>query len=201
MDVMVAGAIFLVTYAAIASDRINKTIAALLGGLAMIAVRIIDQELAFEAVDFNVIFLLAGMMILAGILRRTGFFQWLAIRSIKVAGGDPFRLMIVLSLITAGVSAVLDNVTTVVLIAPAILGISPIPFLVSEILASNIGGTATLIGDPPNILIGSASGLDFAAFLANMAPVVVIILVAFIVTLRPMFGRQLGLDADVREAA
>jgi len=207
MDVMIAGAIFLVTYAAIASDRINKTIAALLGGLAMIVVRIIDQELAFEAVDFNVIFLLAGMMILAGILRRTGFFQWLAIRSIKVAGGDPFRLMIVLSLITAGLSAVLDNVTTVVLIAPvtlsisAILGISPIPFLVSEILASNIGGTATLIGDPPNILIGSASGLDFAAFLANMGPISVLILVVFIATLRPMFGRQLGLDADVREAA
>src|SRR3970282_255449 len=107
-------AIFLVTYAAIASDRINKTIAALLGGLAMIAVRIIDQELAFEAVDFNVICLLAGMMVLAGILRRTGFFQWLAIRSIKVAGGDPFRLLIVLSLITAGVSALPRPPTPVV---------------------------------------------------------------------------------------
>src|SRR3989304_2945423 len=102
MDVMVAGAIFLVTYAAIASDRINKTIAALLGGLAMIAVRIIDQELAFEAVDFNVIFLLAGMMILAGILRRTGFFQWLAIRSIKVAGGGPLPPLTVPSPVTAG---------------------------------------------------------------------------------------------------
>jgi Na+/H+ antiporter NhaD/arsenite permease-like protein len=173
----------------------------------MIAVRILDQDEAFAAVDFNVIFLLAGMMVLAGILRQTGFFQWVAIRSIKVAGGDPFRLLIVLSLITAALSSVLDNVTTVVLIAPvtlsisAILGISPIPFLVSEILASNIGGTSTLIGDPPNILIGSASGLDFVAFLANMGPVSVLILVAFIATLRPMLGRTLRIDADVREAA
>ncbi|HEX5589241.1 MAG TPA: ArsB/NhaD family transporter [Candidatus Limnocylindrales bacterium] len=207
MDVTIAGAIFVITYAAIASDRINKTVAALLGGLAMISVRILDQDEAFQAVDFNVIFLLAGMMVLAGILRQTGFFQWVAIRSIKVAGGDPFRLLIVLSVITASLSSVLDNVTTVVLIAPvtlsisAILGISPIPFLVSEILASNIGGTATLIGDPPNILIGSASGLDFLAFLGNMGPVSVLILVAFIATLRPMFGRTLGIAADVREAA
>ncbi|HSO28963.1 MAG TPA: ArsB/NhaD family transporter, partial [Candidatus Sulfomarinibacteraceae bacterium] len=157
--------------------------------------------------DFNVIFLLAGMMILAGILRRTGFFQWLAIRSVKVAGGDPFRLLIVLSLITAVLSAFLDNVTTVVLLAPvtlsiaAILGVTPIPFLVSEIIASNIGGTATLIGDPPNILIGSAAGLDFAAFLVNLTPVVILILVAFIVTLRVRYRADLSVSDDLREAA
>jgi Na+/H+ antiporter NhaD/arsenite permease-like protein len=207
MDVTIAGAIFVITYAAIASDRINKTVAALLGGLAMVVLRIVDQERAFTAVDFNVIFLLAGMMILAGIVRQTGFFQWLAIRSIKVAGGDPFRILVVLTLVTAALSAVLDNVTTVVLIAPvtlsitAILGISPIPFLMSEIIASNIGGTATLIGDPPNILIGSASGLDFVAFLTNLTPVVLLILVAFIATLRVMYGRSLGVGADARGAA
>jgi Na+/H+ antiporter NhaD/arsenite permease-like protein len=207
MDSTIAAAVFLVTYAVIASDRVDKTLAALLGGLAMVLFRVIDQEEAFLAVDFNVIFLLAGMMVLAGILRRTGFFQWLAIRSIKIAGGDPFRLLVVLSVITAALSAVLDNVTTVVLIAPvtlsiaSILGVSPIPFLVSEILASNIGGTATLIGDPPNILIGSASGLDFVAFLANMGPIALIVFLVFLATLRVLFGGALSVHPDAREAA
>jgi Na+/H+ antiporter NhaD/arsenite permease-like protein len=203
----IALVVFLVTYAVIASDRLDKTLAALLGGLAMILLHVIDQHEAFAAIDFNVIFLLAGMMILAGILRRTGFFQWLAIRSIKVANGHPFRLLIVLSILTAVLSAILDNVTTVVLVAPvtlsiaSILGISPIPFLVSEILASNIGGTATLIGDPPNILIGSASGLDFAAFLANMGPVALLSFLAFLLTVRVLFGRKLEVAEDVRLAA
>ena len=163
MDPVVAltALIFVVTYALIATERVDKTIAALLGGTAVVVVGIIDQEEAFGAIDLNVIFLLAGMMAMAAILRRTGFFQWLAIRSVKVAGGEPFRLLIVLSLVCAVLSAFLDNVTTVVLIAPVtlyiatVLRVSPIPFLISEILASNIGGTSTLIGDPPNILIGS----------------------------------------------
>ena len=207
MDVTIAAVVFLVTYAVIASDRMNKTIAALLGGLAMIVLNVINQHEAFLAVDFNVIFLLAGMMVLAGILRRTGFFQWVAIRSIKVSQGHPFRILIVLSVITAVLSALLDNVTTVVLIAPvtlsiaSILGVSPIPFLVSEILASNIGGTATLIGDPPNILIGSASGLDFVAFLTNMGPVALIVFVVFLLTLRFVFGGVLSVHEDAREAA
>ena len=109
MDVALAGVVFLVTYGLIATDRIDKTLAALLGGLAMIVLRIIDQEIAFHAIDFNVIFLLAGMMVLAGILRRTGFFQFVAIRSVKLAGGDPFRLLVVLSVVTAGLSAVLEE--------------------------------------------------------------------------------------------
>ncbi|MEO8463691.1 MAG: ArsB/NhaD family transporter [Chloroflexota bacterium] len=207
VSVTVAAVIFLATYALIATDRINKTIAALLGGLAMIIFGVVDQHEGFAAVDFNVIFLLAGMMVLAGILRRTGFFQWVAIRSIKVAGGHPFRLMIVLSVVTAVLSALLDNVTTVVLIAPvtlsiaSILGVAPIPFLVAEILASNIGGTATLIGDPPNILIGSASGLDFLDFLTNMGPVALIIFVVFLITLRVLFRRALTVGEDAREAA
>ncbi len=206
-EVTIAAVIFLVTYALIASDKVNKTVAALLGGLAMIVFRVVDQEEGFFAVDFNVIFLLAGMMVLAGILRRTGFFQWVAIRSIKIAGGHPFRLMIVLSVVTAVLSALLDNVTTVVLIAPvtlsiaSILGVNPIPFLVAEILASNIGGTSTLIGDPPNILIGSASGLDFVAFLANMGPVALIVFVVFLITLRALFGGKLSITPEAREAA
>jgi Na+/H+ antiporter NhaD/arsenite permease-like protein len=206
VDPWLAAGIFLVTYALIATDRVDKTILALLGGLAMVVFQVIDQDEAFAAIDFNVIFLLAGMMALAGILRRTGFFQWVAIRAVKVADGDPFRLLLVLSVVTALLSAFLDNVTTVVLIAPVtlyiatVLRVSPVPFLISEILASNIGGTATLIGDPPNILIGSASGLDFAAFLFNMSPPAIVSFVAFVATVRFMFRRDIEVHADVREA-
>jgi Na+/H+ antiporter NhaD/arsenite permease-like protein len=145
------------------------------------------------------------MMILAAILRRTGFFQWLAILSVKVAGGDPFRLLIVLSVVCAVLSAFLDNVTTVVLLAPVtlyistVLRVSPLPFLMSEILASNIGGTATLIGDPPNILIGSASGLGFLEFLVNLGPIALAILIVFLVMTRFMFGRDLEIHEEVRD--
>jgi Na+/H+ antiporter NhaD/arsenite permease-like protein len=206
VDIWVAAAIFLVTYGLIATDRIDKTVLALLGGLAMVIVGVVDQEEAFLAIDFNVIFLLAGMMVLAGILRRTGFFQWVAIRAVKVARGEPLRLLIVLSVVTAVLSAFLDNVTTVVLIAPVtlyiatVLRVSPLPFLISEILASNIGGTATLIGDPPNILIGSAAGLDFSALLFNMGPPAVVILIAFLAGLRFLFRDDLQIHAEVRDA-
>jgi Na+/H+ antiporter NhaD/arsenite permease-like protein len=206
VDVTIAALVFVVTYALIATDRLDKTIAALLGGVAMIVFRVIDQEEAFLAIDFNVIFLLAGMMILAGILRRTGFFQWIAIRSVKIADGDPFRLLLVLSTVAAVLSAFLDNVTTVVLIAPVtlyiatVLRVSPIPFLVSEILASNIGGTATLIGDPPNILIGSASGLDFVAFLGTMGPAALLVFAAFVLTVRFLFKGALEVHDEIREA-
>jgi Na+/H+ antiporter NhaD/arsenite permease-like protein len=205
-DVVLTTLIFAATYGLIATDRMDKTIAALLGGTAVVVLGIIRQEEAFGAIDLNVIFLLAGMMILAAILRRTGFFQWLAILSVKVAGGDPFRLLVVLTVVCAAISAFLDNVTTVVLIAPVtlyiatVLRVSPVPFLVSEILASNIGGTATLIGDPPNILIGSASGLGFPEFLVNLGPISLSILVVFVVMARFMFGRDLRIHADVRDA-
>ena len=205
MEVWIAATIFVVTYALIATDRLDKTLAALIGGLLMIAFHVIDQEEAFDAIDFNVIFLLAGMMILAGILSRTGFFQWVAIRAVKVAGGDPMRLLIVLCLITAALSALLDNVTTVVLIAPVtlyiatVLRVSPLPFLISEIFASNIGGTATLIGDPPNILIASAARIDFATFALNLGPIALIILILFVVLMRLMFGRALEVHDDVRD--
>ena len=198
--------IFVITYAAIATDRVDKTVAALLGGTAVVVLGIVDQEAAFGAIDLNVIFLLAGMMTLAAILRRTGFFQWLAIRSVKIAGGEPYRLLVVLSLVCAALSALLDNVTTVVLIAPvtlyiaSVLRVSPVPFLISEILAANIGGTATLIGDPPNILIGSAAGLGFTEFLTNMAPIALAILVVFVGLTRVLFGRDLRVHEDAREA-
>lgn len=201
---LVAGLIFAATYAIIAIDRIDRTLAALIGALLMILLKVIDQHEAFAAIDFNVIFLLAGMMILAGILRRTGFFQLVAIRAVKLADGEPIRLMIVLSIVTAVLSAFLDNVTTIVLIAPitlyvaTLLRISPLPFLISEILASNIGGAATLIGDPPNILIGSAADLDFAAFLGALGPPALLSLGACLLTVRVMFRHDLEVHADVR---
>jgi Na+/H+ antiporter NhaD/arsenite permease-like protein len=207
MDVWLAGAVFVAAYALIAIDRIDRTIVALLGGLVVIGLGLIDQSEAFAAIDLNVIFLLAGMMVIASTLARTGFFEWLAVRSVRFSRGDPFRLLITLAAVTALLSAVLDNVTTVVLMTPITLsvarrlGVSAAPYLVSQILASNIGGTATLIGDPPNILIGSAAGLGFGDFVVNLAPVSLIVFVAFVVTMRVAFRSALQVPDAQREAA
>ncbi len=206
MDVLITGAIFVATYALIAADRLDKTIAALLGGTSVVLLGIVHQEEAFAAIDLNVIFLLTGMMTLVAILRRTGFFQWLAIKTVKLTDGRPVRLMLALSLVTAGLSALLDNVTTVVLIAPmtlyiaTVIRVSPIPFLIVEAMASNIGGAATLIGDPPNILIGSAAGYGFADFIINMTPPALAILAIFVLMQRLLFLRGVVVRPDVREA-
>jgi Na+/H+ antiporter NhaD/arsenite permease-like protein len=206
VDVYLAGGVFLGAYALIASERFDRTLVALLGGLLVIVLGVISQDEAFAAIDFNVVFLLAGMMIIAGGLKQTGFFDFLAGEAIHFSRGEPFRLLVILALVTAGLSALLDNVTTVILLTPVTLSIartlqvSPFPYLMSQILASNIGGTATLIGDPPNILIGSAAGLDFGAFLVNLAPVVVVILVAFLVILRLAYGRSMQDDVDRLDA-
>jgi Na+/H+ antiporter NhaD/arsenite permease-like protein len=204
-EVLIGLAVFVITYVVIATEWVHKTLAAMAGGVAMVLLGIITQEQAFDEIDFNVIFLLAGMMILAGIIRKTGVFGWLAVRAARFAGGDGYRVLVVLSVITAVASAFLDNVTTVVLVGPitlflaARLGMSPLPLIVSEILASNIGGAATLIGDPPNILIGSAADLDFAAFLFNMAPLSVLLLFLYLVAARWLFRGQLETDAGLRD--
>jgi Na+/H+ antiporter NhaD/arsenite permease-like protein len=182
----IAAGIFLITYAFIVSDRVHRTIVALLGGLTIILIGVLDQDQAFHAIDWNVIFLLAGMMMIANVLRETGLFQWIAIQSVRLGKGNPYRILVILVVVTAVTSALLDNVTIVVLMAPvtlfitASLRISPVPYLIALILASNIGGTATLVGDPPNILIGSAAGIDFVTFAANLAPISLLILIAFI---------------------
>ncbi|MGD8904781.1 MAG: ArsB/NhaD family transporter, partial [Anaerolineae bacterium] len=184
--VFLAGGIFLITYALIVTERVHRTVSALLGGLAMILFGLLSQEQAFHAVDWNVIFLLAGMMGLANVLRETGLFQWIAVYAVRLGRGNPFRILIILSLVTAVTSALLDNVTIVILIVPvtllvaASLRVNPVPFLIAQILASNIGGMATLIGDPPNILIGSAAGIDFLTFAANLAPISLLILAVFV---------------------
>ena len=207
-SVWLAGGIFLITYALMVTERVDRTVSALLGGMAMILLGVRPQEQAFHAVDWNVIFLLAGMMVLANILRETGLFQWIAVQAVRLGRGNPFRILVILSLVTAVASAFLDNVTIVVLVAPvtllvaASLRMSPVPFLIAGILASNIGGTATLIGDPPNILIGSAAGIDFVTFAANLAPISLVILAAFVGLSWPLFrhdlqtGRSYSFDVE-----
>jgi len=206
LHIVLAIAIFAITFLLIARERVHKTIAALAGGVAMILLGVVTQKQAFEHVDFNVIFLLAGMMILAGILRKTGVFGWTAIRAARLAGGEPYRLLVILCVITAVASALLDNVTTVLLVGPVTLfitarmGLSPMPYIISEILASNIGGMATLIGDPPNILIASAAHIDFLDFLLNMGPLAVVVLILFLIAARWMFRTHLVADPEMRAA-
>ncbi len=203
--IWLAGSIFLLTYALIVSEKIPRTISALLGGLAMILF-VIPQDTAFHSIDWNVIFLLAGMMIIANVLKETGLFQWIAIQAVRLGKGDPFRVLVILSVITAITSAFLDNVTIVVLIAPvtlfvaATLRVSPIPYLIAEILASNIGGMATLVGDPPNILIGSAANIDFITFMSNLGPISVIILLVFIGISRFLFIKDLAIHEETEPA-
>lgn len=195
--VWLAGGIFLVTYALIVSERVHRTISALLGGVAMILLGILPQAQAFHSVDWNVIFLLAAMMIIANVLKETGLFQWIALQAVRLGKGDPFRVLVILSVVTAVTSAFLDNVTIVVLVAPVTLfvasnlRVNPVPYLIAEILASNIGGMATLVGDPPNILIGSAAGIDFLTFIANLGPISLIILIVFVGLSRLLFKKNL----------
>ena len=204
-DLTVATIIFTLTYLVIVSERIHKTAAALLGGVAMILFRVIDQEQAFAAIDFNVIFLLVGMMVIANITGKTGVFEWLAIRSAKLARGNAVAILVMLCSITAVASAFLDNVTTVVLMAPLTLFVArtmelnPVPFLISLIMASNIGGTATLVGDPPNILIGSAADLDFISFLINVAPLALIVFMVFIAAIVFFFRNELQASPETRQ--
>ncbi len=183
---VVAVIIFVLTYLLIMSEKINRTAIAIFGAILLIVFNILEQQEALEHIDFNTIGLLIGMMIIVNIMKKTGVFQYIAIVSAKFAKGDPWKIIVTFSIITAISSALLDNVTTILLIVPITLVITetldvdPIPFLIPMILVANIGGTATLIGDPPNIMIGSATGLGFMDFIINMAPVAIVI---FIVTM------------------
>lgn len=173
---LLALVIFTATYVLIVLERPHRTLAALLGAGAMILTGVIDQSRAQAAVDWNVIALLAGMMILVHALEKTGAFEWLAVVLARRTRGQPMVLMLAFFALTAVASALLDNVTTVLLICPLTfiladrLGIDPMPWVLGEVVASNIGGAATLIGDPPNIMIGSAVGLDFLAFVKHLTP-------------------------------
>lgn len=203
-QVITAVTVFLVTYAFIVSERIHRTVAALVGAALVVITGIIVPEKAVLAIDFNTIGLLVGMMIIVGVTRRTGIFEYLAVKAAKSSKGDPLAIIAALSLVTAVLSALLDNVTTVLLIVPVTfsiarqLEISPLPFLTAEIIASNIGGTATLIGDPPNIMIGSATGLGFMDFVFNLTPVIVVIYVLTIFLIRLIYRKQLTAREELR---
>jgi Na+/H+ antiporter NhaD/arsenite permease-like protein len=182
---------------AIMTEKINKTSAAIFGAMLMVLLGVISQETAFSSIDWNVIFLLIGMMIITSITKRTGLFQYMAIRLAKAARGEPIVIIIMLALATAVVSALLDNVTTVLILVPITfliaveLGVSPTPFVITLAIASNVGGTATLIGDPPNIMIGSAAGLGFVDFIVNNAPIILVNLVALCIFVYLLFRKSL----------
>ena len=190
-----ATTIFVVTYAVIISERLDRTVVALAGGALMIAFGVLDQDRAIAAIDFNTLALLVGMMILVNVLKRTGVFRYAGWRTAIVVGGNPWRLLVGFALFTAVASAFLDNVTTILLMVPVTiaicddLGFDSRPFLITQVIASNIGGTATLIGDPPNILIGSATGLDFLAFLTNLGPLVALLVPLTIAGFWVVYGR------------
>ncbi|GGR92673.1 membrane protein [Streptomyces humidus] len=198
--------VFVGSYALIISEKIHRVAVALGGAGLMLAIRATDDKSAFysehSGIDWNVIFLLMGMMMIVGVLKKTGMFEYLAIWSVKKARAKPFRVMAMLVVITAVASALLDNVTTVLLIAPVTLlvcerlALPAVPFLIAEVMASNIGGTATLVGDPPNIIIASRAGLTFNDFLVHLAPIVVVLVIALLVLCRVMFRKSFVYDGD-----
>ena len=185
-----------ITYATIMSEKVNRAIVALVGTGVMILVGVLDQEEALRGIDWNTIGLLTGMMILVSISRRSGMFQYLAIWSAKAAKAHPAGILFILQITTAVLSAFLDNVTTVLLIVPVTLAICTTlkvpayPYLFAEIFASNIGGTATLIGDPPNILIGSQVGLTFNDFVFHLTPVIVIVMAVQTIIIHFLWGKD-----------
>ena len=200
----VSSILFIATYAVIVSEKINRAIVSLLGASLMITLGVLNQETAISGVDFNTLGLLSGMMVIVAITRRSGVFQFVAVWSAKKVQARPWGILLMLSVVTALFSALLDNVTTVLLIAPVTLLIShelktsPYPFLFAEIFASNIGGTATLIGDPPNIMIGSAVNLSFNDFLLNLAPIVPLILLITLGTIYVIWGRHMQASDETR---
>jgi Na+/H+ antiporter NhaD/arsenite permease-like protein len=193
----VATILLVVTYAAIMLDRINRAVVALLGAGLMTVLGVLNQEAAIRGVDFNTIALLTGMMLIVGITRRCGVFQYVAILSAQRVRANPAAVLLLLSVVTAVFSALLDNVTTVLLTVPVTIAITrelklpPYPFLFAEVFASNIGGTATLIGDPPNIMIGSAANLSFNDFVVHLTPVIVVVMAVQALMIHLLWGRDL----------
>lgn len=204
---LLAVGIFLIAYGFIISEKIHRTIVAMIGGILMIILGIVDQETALHHIDFNTLGLLIGMMIMVNITAETGLFKYIAIWAAKKAKGHPIRILISLTLITALSSAFLDNVTTVLLMVPVTfsitrqLRVNSFPYLFAQILASNIGGTATMIGDPPNIMLGSAvKELTFMAFIENLTPVIIIIMLVMIPVLILIFRKQLKTTPELMQS-
>lgn len=204
----IATGIFLIVYAVIVSEKIHKTIVAIFGAGVMLILKILEQHEAFHVeefgIDWNVIFLLISMMVIINLMRPTGVFEYIAIKSAKLGRGEPFRIMVIFAIVTAVLSALLDNVTTVLLIVPVTiliadaLQVDAMPYLLSCALASNIGGTATLIGDPPNIMIASKAQLNFMDFIYHLAPVVIVIMVFYVFAIKFIWGRKLKTKEELK---
>lgn len=196
---IVAVAVFLIVILMIITERVHRTAAAMAGAMVLILTGVMSADKALSYIDFNTIGVLVGMMIFVAIVRRSGMFEYIAVRAAKAVHGDPWKIMVAFTLITAVLSAILDNVTTVLLVGPMsiaiarMLKIDPVPFLMGQILASNVGGTATLIGDPPNIMIGSAAHLSFMDFLENTGFAVLFILVVLILLMKIVYEKKIEL--------
>lgn len=203
---IIAIVIFLVTMAAIMTEKLHRTVAAVAGALLLILTGVLSVESGFSYVDLNTLGVLIGMMLFVAVVKNSGIFEYIAIKAAKIAKGRPWPLMVLFALITAVLSAFLDNVTTVLLIGPmtlaitSMLRINPIPFFMTQIMASNIGGTATLIGDPPNIMIGSAAGLSFTDFIANTGVAVLFVLAATVVCFYFIYGRKLHVEPEAMDS-
>ncbi len=199
---IIAIIIFLATIITVMTEKVHRAVAAVVGALLLILTGVLTVESGFSYVDINTIGVLIGMMLFVAIVKNSGIFEYIAIKAAKIAKGRPWPLMLLLCVITAVLSGFLDNVTTVLLIGPMTLAItnmlktSPVPFFITQIMASNIGGTATLIGDPPNIMIGSAAGLSFLDFVANTGLAVVFVLAAMLVCFYFIYGRKLHVEAE-----
>ena len=204
MDVsqIVAVAVFVVVMITIMTEKLHRSLAAITGAMIVLALHVMPFDAAMEHIDFNTLGVLLGMMLFVSVVKLSGVFEFLAIKCARRAKGDPWKIMLLFVLLTAVLSAFLDNVTTVLLIGPMtltvckLLDVNPIPFFMTEILASNIGGTATLIGDPPNIMIGSAAGYSFFDFILYDAPAVAIILVAILGVFYALYGRKMNVDDE-----
>ncbi|CAG1064900.1 putative transporter [uncultured bacterium] len=203
-NLLIALAVFVAVYALLIWDKINRAVVALLGASALVLLGVLNQEAAVRGIDFNTLGLLIAMMAIVTISQKTGMFQYLAIRAAKMVKGNPWWILVALSVVTASVSALLDNVTTVLLTVPITflltdeLELDPYPFLVAQVLSSNIGGTATLIGDPPNIMIGSAVGLTFMDFVYNVGVIVPAVLAGTLIPMYFLYGKKMKVSDELK---
>jgi len=203
-QIIVSSAIFITAYILIIWDKFDRAVIAMSGASLMILFKILSQENAFKEIDFNTLGLLISMMVIVMITKRSGIFEYLAVKTVKIARGEPIKILMLLSVTTGLLSAFLDNVTSILLIIPVTLSITkdlninPIPFIITEIFASNVGGTATLVGDPPNIMIGSSVGLSFMDFIKNIAPIAIpmLFMITFIFVL--MYRKKLIATSEAK---
>lgn len=197
-DATISVIVFVIVMGVIISEKLHRAVVAVAGAIILVLLGVLNLETSVSYIDYNTIGLLIGMMLFVAVVKHSGLFEYLAVKSAKIAKGDPWRMMIIFILITALLSGLLDNVTTVLLVGPMTfaitkeMGLNPVPYILTQILASNIGGTATLIGDPPNIMIGSATGLTFMDFLVNDGLIIIFVLIATIIGFYFVYGKKLN---------